>query len=38
MIENYEEIRTSIKDNEFKNNSNEDYDRQKGLLWVALVG
>lgn len=27
MIENYEEIRTSIKDNEFKNNSNEDYDR-----------
>lgn len=27
MIENYEEIRTSIKDNEFKNNSNENYDR-----------
>lgn len=27
MIENYEKIRTSIKDNEFKNNSNEDYDR-----------
>lgn len=26
MIENYEEIRTSIKDNKFKNNSNEDYD------------
>lgn len=26
MIENYEEIRTSIKDNEFKNNGNEDYD------------
>lgn len=26
MIENYEKIRTSIKDNECKNNSNENYD------------
>mgnify|MGYP006903045028 CR=1 FL=1 len=26
MIENYEKIRTSIKDNELKNNSNENYD------------
>lgn len=26
ITENYEEIRTSIKDNELKNNSNEDYD------------